>query len=303
MLIHVGLHKTGTTYLQRHVFTSAELGFCLISDHKEIISRIVLCNPFAYSVDQIRDIFGPRIDAARRESLTPVISCERLSGSPASGECWWPDGTERLIAAFPDARLVVTIREQVAIIASIYKHLVRNWLSASIDKFLDQEPLSRGFLPLCRLEYYEYDWMIRYCAQLVGSAERVHVIPFEWLRDSPERFVRALIPDGRGADVSLPSEVVNRGFCALACSLQRRANMLSVSRHFAGRHGRLSKIAKTACWHFNEHIPAGMARRSDAGLKQRIREIVGTRYGRSNAATEELAGIDLSELGYQLPPS
>ena len=224
MLIHVGLHKTGTTYLQHHVFPSAELGFRMVGDHKEIIERVVLANPYAYGPGRLRDVFGPRLEAAKKASFTPVISCERLSGSPAAGECWWADGTERLAEAFPEADIVLTIREQGSILASIYKHLIRNWLSASIREFLDQEPLSRGFLPICRLEYYEYHWMISHCMRLTGSADRVHVLPFEWLRESPTRFIQPIMGKRRLAEVQLPREVVNRGFCSLACSLQRRAN-------------------------------------------------------------------------------
>ena len=298
MLIHVGLHKTGTTYLQHHVFPSAELGFRMVGDHKEIIERVVLANPYAYGPGRLRDVFGPRIEAAKKASLTPVISCERLSGSPAAGECLWADGTERLAEAFPEADIVLTIREQGSILASIYKHLIRNWLSASIREFLDQEPLSRCFLPICRLEYYEYHWMISHCMRLTGSADRVHVLPFEWLRESPTRFIQPIMVKRRLAEVQLPREVVNRGFCSLACSLQRRANRWCVPKHFIGRHGHPARLARALCWRCDRLLPERMARASDRRLAGQIKAIIGARFEASNAETARLTGIDLRELGY-----
>lgn len=116
MIIHVGLHKTGTTYLQES------------GNHGEIIRRVELRNPFKLSVAELRNAVVSRFEAVRRDGLIPVNSCGWLSGSPASGQCWWAGGTERLVEACPDSEIVVTIREQGSMLASIYKQLVRNWM-------------------------------------------------------------------------------------------------------------------------------------------------------------------------------
>lgn len=302
MLIHVGLHKTGTSYLQKHIFPDASLGFRAVAGHAEVVSRVILCNPFGDVASDIRLAFGPRIDAAIRDGLCPVISCEKLSGSPASGGFWWSEGARRLLAAFPDARLVITIREQYSMIASIYKHLVRARLCASIGQFLDQSPLDRGFSPICHRAYYEYHWMIRECQAMAGDPSRVIVLPFEWLREDPVRFVRPLLGQHVPEKFDLPREAVNPGFSAVACEVRRRSNRLFVNPSDAGKSSGIARLANALCWHLNRWVPRRLAARSDRRLLEQIKTLVGDHYARSNAETRRLTGLDLASLGYVVSP-
>src|SRR5215218_3471564 len=84
-LLHIGYHKTGTTWLQRHVFRNAEAGFSFVGKPKALRLAFVDLSPFGFEPEAVRKDFQPGIEQAQARNLVPVLSFERLSGSPYAG--------------------------------------------------------------------------------------------------------------------------------------------------------------------------------------------------------------------------
>ena len=107
-LLHIGYHKTGSTFLQRRVFP--EPGFSLVARAKALRPTFVEGDPFGFDARVAREAFRLGIERAQQEGLVPVLSAERLSGNPHSGGYDSKQIAERLAATFPEARVLAILR-------------------------------------------------------------------------------------------------------------------------------------------------------------------------------------------------
>ncbi len=121
--IHIGHHKTGTTWMQQALFTK-EHGFCVLNNYKEpwkdqLLRALVLGEGF--EPERVRSMILERWDGKG----IPVLTAERLSGHPMSGGFDQKIISERLYSAFPEAIVLIGIREADEVKGSVYKQLVR----------------------------------------------------------------------------------------------------------------------------------------------------------------------------------
>src|SRR5215211_2730079 len=215
-LLHIGYHKTGTTWLQRHVFGDPKSGFSQMSGAQ----RLIAVNAFDFKPKRIRRQMGRRIGEA--QGLVPVLSSERLSGEPQFGGYDSELIADRLAAVFPDARVLVVIRAQTSMFLSIYKEYIRRGGAASLRQYL-AAPDDGYWMPRFRFEFLEYHRLIGYYQDLFG-AESVMVLPYELLRTQPEAFLGQI--SGFVGTKVVPPRVrsVNVSLSAFALGLKRRAN-------------------------------------------------------------------------------
>lgn len=124
-LIHIGYHKTATTWLQRSVFVSRDAGFALAGSSRDLPSYFANIHSFAFDPTAARDKFGPRVERAEEEGLVPALSAERLSGDPHRGGFDGKLVADRLAETFPEARVLVVFREQGSMLYSLYKQYMK----------------------------------------------------------------------------------------------------------------------------------------------------------------------------------
>jgi hypothetical protein len=82
-LLHIGYHKTGSTFLQKRVFPNP--GFSLVAKPRALSFTFVKSEPFGFDAHAAREALRPGIEEAKENGLMPVLSAERLSGNPHSG--------------------------------------------------------------------------------------------------------------------------------------------------------------------------------------------------------------------------
>ena len=187
LLLHVGYHKTATTWAQRSLFTPVH-GFRQIAFHQEAFDHVVQPHGFDFDPGPMRDVI-----ARGRDSLTPgevpVISSEILSGHPFQGGQDSDVYAERLHAIAPDARILITIRSQLRILPSVYTQYVLRGGTMPYDQFFDgtAELGYFAFTP----RHFEYDRLVAFYQQRFG-AERVHVMTQESLQSDMDGAVAAL---------------------------------------------------------------------------------------------------------------
>jgi hypothetical protein len=78
-LIHIGYHKTGSTWLQRRISSDTALGFAQVSPRTKIDRAFIILNPFTFEPADIVERFADVLSQAEHGAV-PVISHERLSG-------------------------------------------------------------------------------------------------------------------------------------------------------------------------------------------------------------------------------
>src|SRR5687768_14246983 len=119
VLIHIGYHKTGSTWLQRHLFNTGT-GFSTPVNKHVARQKIVEPNALDYDVETTRMFFESAFEVAIEHGQVPVISCERICGSPHGGGYDSKEIADRLFETFPKAKILIVIRQQQAMILSTY---------------------------------------------------------------------------------------------------------------------------------------------------------------------------------------
>ncbi len=309
MIVHIGYHKTATSWLQQHVFGNPRTGLQTVGkfgdDHP--VRQLVRARPFEFDAAICRAQFEPLLRPMQAAGLVPVVSHERLCGHPVSGGHDSKEIANRLKEVFPDARILVVIREQRSIIISTYKHYVMAGGASSLAEFLDPPVSVNMRLPSFDLRHFEYDHLLRYYRVLFGP-EAVLALAFEQFVRDPASFVSAIgrfagRPFDDGVVCDLPFDSVRRpSKSALALAVRRRRNRIRRSELNPSppfKSPLLKELVHVVERVANKpFVPERLIARADEALRRGVEEVVGDRYRESNRATAELTGIDLGGYGW-----
>ena len=70
-LVHIGYHKTGTTWLQNHLFARQDAGFFVPFDRKTTLNRILIePYPLVFDADAARDALRPEVNPSWPKSAS-----------------------------------------------------------------------------------------------------------------------------------------------------------------------------------------------------------------------------------------
>jgi hypothetical protein len=297
LLIHIGYHKTGTTWLQTGIFQDKTAGFTTPWNSKQIREHFVFPTQFEFNPTRARDIFLRSLDDTEGY-LIPVISDERLSGSPHSGGYDSALVADRLAEVFPEAFVLIVIREQKSAIYSIYQQYVRDGGAAPLKNYLN--PRNPAEIPQFRFSHLEYHYLIQYYFKLFGKTN-VLVLPYEWLSKTPDEFLDKITEFSglNGVEIS-SSGTRYRSFSAMTIALKRWANLLLVrnslnpaARLYVKDHERRFQTIDRFSW-------SRLSKRLEVKERAYIEETVGDRYAYSNRETSKLIKTDLKTFGYTI---
>lgn len=186
LLLHVGYHKTATSWMQQRLF-QPRYGFRQLATHREVFSHVVQPHGLRFDPAPMRDLIAER-QALMGADDWPVISSEILSGHPFQGGHESDVYAERLARIAPDARILISIRAQSRILPSVYsQYLLRGGTMPPERFFQGTDEIGYfGFTP----EHFDYDRLTAHYQRLFG-ADRVYVLTQESLKaDMPGAVVR-----------------------------------------------------------------------------------------------------------------
>src|SRR5581483_5513217 len=185
-LIHIGYHKTATSWLQKRAFSSAALGFALVEPRRLLNEQVAAPHDLDFDPDRCRAFFEPRLDEARLAGLVPVLSTERLCGDVLYGAYDSVLIAERLAATWPEAKIAIVIREQREMVVASYQQYVRAGGQLRFEQYARRPPARGRYLLPFVVPHFEYDRLIGHYRRLFG-AEEVLVLPFELFRREAAR--------------------------------------------------------------------------------------------------------------------
>ena len=301
-LVHIGYHKTGTTWLQRRVFNAADAGFVTPWTSTVISEALVLPNELDFNADTARESFTPVFHSSLEAGLVPVVSWERLSGSPHAGGFDSAALARRLHTVFSDARVLVVVREQRSMIYALYQQYVRNGGIASLEGYL--RPRHTAEVPQFCLKHLEYDRLVRLYRELFGK-KRVLVLAFEELRADPRGFA-ARVAAYAGAGGSIHSSALaaeNTSFKPATVALKRHANRWFVRNALSPGARYYVKNHEERFARLDGVLPAWLGKRRARGWRVKIERLVGHRYRPSNSRLQQMVETDLSDVGYEIASS
>jgi len=300
-IVLIGYHKTATTWFQKTVFPAA-------SSHELIARKAVQSAMLAppgmhFCPNKARQMLG--LEGRNRPV---VLSEENLTGYLHNGGLHGlvgPEMARRIHATLPDARIVVFIRNQFDILRASYTQYVAGGGTFSQKRYFGGMRHCHGALthpwkaPAFEYEHFDFDRLIAFYEDLFG-AERVHVYPYEWLRDEGALLKRM------ESDLGIEfchrpgrSKGRNAALGRLSIQILRRANLFT----------RQSVVNKD-CW---LDLPGGQAyrhavKRGLAGLpwlnnrKPELRSDVRGKaqdaYAEGNRRLMARRDLPLGELGY-----
>lgn len=295
-LLHIGYHKTATTWLQRCIFQDPKTRFGQIGGAQDFIAT----NPFVFRPNRIRKKLEPEIRGAQARNRVPVMSSERLSGDPYTGGYDSKAIADRLAAVYPRARILLVIREQKSMFVSIYKEYIMRGGAASFRQWTTP-PEDGYWLPQFRFEFLAYHHLIGYYNRLFGDAN-VLVLPYELLQRQPRSFLQRLDEFAGTSAAQSNARPIRVSQSAAALSLKRHANrhlildpvnpapLLSVRGS--------NKVLVRLCREMDARIPAALRDRHDRRWRRYAERKIGDRYAKSNARTAKVTGLDLRAFGY-----
>jgi len=307
--VHVGYHRTATSWLQKNVFANPAAGFGWVGkkqpDHPV---RQVISLPWSeFDAGVLRERFDALTDPIRAEGHVPVVSFERLSGHAASGGYDSAQIAERLRAVFPEARVLIVMREQRSAILSNYRMYVKAGGAATLRDFLLPATTPNRRVPTFDFRFFEYHRLLERYRGLFG-ADNVLGLLYEQFVAEPRSYVAAITgfagrpPAGALLD-ALPYDQSQHGSPGAA---ELRA--LRFLNHFIRselnptpaldlrRPHALRKLARSAA--AAAVTPKRAASRLERSLRREVEELVGDRYAESNRRTAELTGIDVGRYGW-----
>lgn len=177
LLFHVGYHKTATTWLQKRLFIEKN-GFHQLANHDDVFRLIVRPHGLHFHPKPMRELIKERRSSLPQE-IAPVISSEILSGNPFYAGQNSDVHAERIKEIEPNARILISIRNQFSILRSIYMQYLFRGGTMSLPDFLSgiDEPNYFGFDP----KHFEYDHLVYHYQKLFGR-ENVLVITQEAIK-------------------------------------------------------------------------------------------------------------------------
>ena len=189
LLVHIGLHRTGSSWLQQRVFDGRDgRPTPVVADRAESARRIVLPREDDFDAAEVRAWLSERTRAVVASGGVPVLSNERFSGNPHSG---WFDGErtiDRLAEIVEEPRVLVVLRRQDDLVRSLYLQYVRIGGPASLASYLKSpEPgdhRAPGFDPA----FLRYDLLLDRLDRRFGR-ERVLALGYDLLRRDPRMYL------------------------------------------------------------------------------------------------------------------
>ena len=190
-LIHIGFAKTGTTFLQQWFAAHPRLSFTVggVAGFRSVyeISRTGWSagSDVLYRVTSSESLAAPH-----RETGQSLIDYER--DADVSMATLQARVCDTLATLFPSATVLVVTRGFRSMIVSSYSEYVRSGGSVPFEDLIAAALGQRdGLEALLRREPWHYDHVLDLYRAAFGP-ENVIAMPYELLRDDPDRFTRSL---------------------------------------------------------------------------------------------------------------
>jgi hypothetical protein len=305
--IHLGLHKTASTYLQRVGFPAhPEINLLPFRLGKPGTTEFLHSS---WKTDDSADwsrAFQAEINLSAREGAANVISEENLSGSMMNG-CNAFHLAHHIKTTFGSPKIIIVLREQFSYLQSAWLHHIREGGVVSAHAFLH-----RKASPAAPILYYGnvnifdkvcYDAYIAELFRVFGK-DRVKVVLYETMKADFNAFIKAIY-QFIGVDdefrppnkqVFVAQETVTPG----ASGFVRTVNRLTRSDHveplvplpFLTSFSKARRrLVRWAC----KLLPKGrmdMRALTPDAMAERIRI--------SNQRLADMTGLDLASAGYLL---
>ena len=304
-VFHVGFHKTASTFIQKGLFEAYPDTFHRVRQ-REIFDHFIFPSDLIWDSREASQFFKTECKVAG--DRIAVFSNERLSGGPHFGGHDSLVIMRRLRELDGDARILLVVREQGAMIRSLYSQFVRAFGMCSLQEYIEggYSPHSKELFDFRFLEYHR---IVGEYLEAFGKSS-VHVLPFEALLSNRDGF-RCKVLEACGVPQSewpslewaLPKKE-NARSSAFQVAIARRLNPLirsSIPHVGATYYSPLTSLmARGVVKGAGSRVFSSLNQRRERRQAVYVQEFLADRYAESNRRLQELTGLDLAALDYRV---
>lgn len=304
-LIHIGFPKALSSWLQKFLF-KPEHGYLNVLNSLCTQLSIIDPTPFNFSETQALGFITQALQKhTAHKNLVPVCSAEALIGNFYCGGYNAKQNADRLHEVFPQAKILLIVREQKQLMRSLYKTLIVWGMPHTIKRLLS--PRDTSMAPQFNLDFLRFDLATAYYQNLFGVSN-VLVLPYEAFAENPREFVRT-IQTHAGIEINAAYEKLpwqqrlNTNQTLANLYWQRLRNLLFLSSPFnyAGLHTSTeADIHKRIARSKKNPFPAFMDNWFEDDFRQTTHHAFDGQFGASNARLQQLTGLDLKRYGYDI---
>ncbi|PRQ02269.1 hypothetical protein ENSA5_25050 [Enhygromyxa salina] len=312
IILHVGLHKTGTTFLQERVFPALPRVRFVHPYHRarpddgpieRFLLELLFRNAACVDVEAHRE----RIVAwlAQVEEPTVLISSEAIVGWPAENHSNLAVNTELLARMFPAAKIWLVVRRQDSWVASAYSQLLKAGWSTTIERYLNyrgEGQFDRYNIGLYNgpnvdardLDWFAFDSLFR----ARWGEDAVLTLPFELFRADADDFLRRFYAFAELEGVFPEAgERVNESWSPVTLGLAKLVNRVPMPVKLAVRE-RLGKDWHPSAVFARTVEPLLPKRKGSRSMSPELAKALLDLHREDNRALGERIGVDLGEYGY-----
>lgn len=272
-LIHIGMPRTGSTFLQRSVFPQVP-GYQYVdlefSHYSEIFQKL------QYQDDSL---YCPQIAAdwaAQYAGKNLILSNENFVGQTLHlAATNRSRNAQRLKQLFPEAEILIVLRNQVDLLQSLYAISVYGNVNLTPERFIHfGESLAttnnkytavyRTYEPVEHVELYLYTPLINLYQQLFS---KVHVMVYEKFASNQQEFLAEL-----GQVVQADVSEINRPAANVSPGSRQLKGMRQLNKFaplLSSQLGR--KVFRKAKYHLEHSVAPGQKFSFSEVLQQRLR--------------------------------
>lgn len=295
-VVHIGYPKTGTTFLQWEIFPHMK-DYQYIDYHtcKGIFQEVIYLDDLDYNHGDVQS----RLNKVIHQSNV-IASFEALTGAPFTFKGLGRSNIPYRLENLGFEKIIITIRNQVEIIDSLYRQYV---IQGGVMKFKDFLNLNSKWNPYLRafdLNYLKFHSLIE-CYFNVFGKENVLVLPQELLKSNAKEYYMRLfgfLNDEAGAN---SSKKVNASLSNLSINLLRIINHFTFNsqrpNQLITNHLSSKNVSKLFMKLIDPYILRFISsRRSFLSLEQM--DHIKKFYSGSNIELKTMVNDDFMELGY-----
>ncbi len=189
LVVHIGYHKTGTTFLNRKFFANHpdfhHMGKPYSGDNpiRELIERLIGLQ--RYDVNRCKTLYDDYVLPIRDNKIVTISDGRIIKQNPIDNSNSIP---ERLLDITDEVTVIVVIRRQYEYLKSLYvQHIGSNNEKRSFDEWFDTNWELGGNLKF-RLDYFE---RIKTYVDVLGR-DNVGIFLYEQLLEDPDLYVNNL---------------------------------------------------------------------------------------------------------------
>ncbi len=303
VLVHVGLHKTATTFLQESFFGALKNATFVHAPHRlgpnpnpiqRFVAELLFRNAATLDVPAHRKAIEAFVDA--QPGLT-IVSSEALFGWPFENHVNFRTNADLLAEVMPGAKIWLVLRRQDTWLESAYSQVLKQGLSTSASRFTNYADGAFGDFNWNiyrgpNLDVRDLDWgpYVRHYQRRFGAAN-VHVQPFEAFVADPAGFLGSFC-EFAGVPLHVPPsrERVNAAYSPLSAWTARALNTIPLAVKMSLKRWVSPQMHPAAL--LNRTLDPWLRRRSimPAAIKEAALEL-------HRPANEALAGLINAELG------